>query len=660
MQNRFAESFLFEPKCLEVALSYAISDRSVRLLRTAGCASLLFFAANVAQAQSPWKLVWSDEFNGAVGVPPDAAKWKFETGPGAAIAGNEEAETYCAPNVTAPPCKANQPNAYLDGRGHLVIVAVKSDQTVTVGPKKVAAPVYTSARMTTVQSFQYGRIEASIRIPAAGRGIWPAFWALGEQTGSAHWPEVGEIDVMEQWNPTPGTDTINSTTIHGAVHGPKSPDAAEGYIDLTGDYTFPGPPSGGLHQFAVEWSPGQVDFYVDGNFYESQSVATLTGKEVWEEDRQPFHLLLNLAMGGGFFGYPDASTGATPTMVVDYVRVYQRDPGALPTNWGNYDVGGPAQAGRSVFNNGVYTVAGSGAGMESRFDQFQFLYRGLGGNGEVAAHVIDQSSKIAQAKAGVMLREGRGAASPFAMMFVSPDGTVHFRYRSTKGDAPSEVPYKGQAAWMKVGRVGDIFTGYVSTDGKAWTPVGDARIPMSFDTTAGLIATARDNGTPNSVRFDYVSVTPTDAGYDGVAITLPGVVQAEHFDTGGAGFSYSSELGEAGPDIKQIASGTGENSASGFFLTALKSGRYINYSVFVPKEGDYTITTRTTGATAGGTFHLNIDQKPLSKSLGVGEPGHWNQVRTPSFHLTAGHHTMALVTDAGPAMDFDFFNVQSH
>ena len=633
---------------------------SARFLRAAACASLLLFATHLARAQSPWKLVWSDEFNGAVGAAPDAAKWKFQAGPGAAIAGNEEAETYCEPNVAAPPCKANQPNAYLDGRGHLVIVAVKSDQTVTVGPKKLAAPVYTSARMTTVQSFRYGRIEASIRIPAAGRGIWPAFWALGEQTGSVHWPGVGEIDVMEQWNPTPGTDTINALTIHGAVHGPKSPGSSEGYIDLAGDYTFPGPPSGGLHQFAAEWGPGQVDFYVDGNFYESQSVATLTGKEVWEQDRQPFNLLLNLAMGGGFFGYPDASTGATPTMVVDYVRVYQRDPGTLPAAWGNYDVGGPAEAGKSVFKDGIYIVAGGGVGVESRFDQFQFAYRGLGGNGEVAAHVIDQSSKVAQAKAGVMLREGRGAASPFAMMFVSPDGSVHFRYRSAKGAAPSEVPYKGQAAWMKVGRLGDIFTGYVSADGKAWTAVGDARIPMSFDTAAGLIATSRDNGAPNSVRFDYVSVTPTDAGYDGVAVTLPGVVQAERFDTGGAGFSYSAELGDTGPDVKQIASGSGEDSASGFYLAALKSGRYINYSVFVPKEGDYTILSRVAAASAGGTFHLNIDQKPLSKPLGVGETGHFIEVKTPSFHLAAGHHTLALVTDSGPAMDFDFFNVQAH
>ena len=67
----------------------------------------------------------------------------------------------------------------------------------------------------------------------------------------------------------------------------------------------------------------------------------------------------------------------------------------------------------------------------------------------MTAHVLDQSSKVAQAQAGVMLRDGRGAASVFAMMFVAADGTVHFRYRNAKGDVPSEVPYAGKATWME-------------------------------------------------------------------------------------------------------------------------------------------------------------------------------------------------------------------
>ncbi len=627
---------------------------------------LLAGAVSTLNAQSPWKLVWSDEFDGQLGAPPDTAKWKFQTGSGAAIAGNDEAEVYCAVPSAVAPCKANQPNAYLDGKGHLVVVAVKTEETVTVGPKKTVSPVYTSARLNSLENFRYGRLEASIRIPAAGKGIWPAFWAMGTESGKVHWPSIGEIDVMEQWNPTPGTETLNALTIHGAVHGPKAPGSSEGYIDLTGDYNFRNPPSNGLHQYAVDWSPGEVDFYVDGYLYERQSVGTLTGHEVWEEDRGPFFLLLNLAMGGNFFGYPDASTGPTPTMVLDYVRVYQRDAGALPKAWSNYDAGGPALAGSSTFKNGIFTVAGSGFGIAGHFDQFQFAYRGLGGDGEVTAHVLDQTSKVAQAKAGVMLRDGRGAASLFAMAFLSPDGSVHFRYRATRGDVPSDVLYKGQATWVKVGRVGDVFTGYASADGKAWTAIGNAQLAMPHDATAGLIATSRDNKTPNTVRFDNVDITRTDAGYDGVAVSLPGVLQAEDFDTGGTGFSFSNEFGEAGPEVRQITSVAGsDDSAGGYYLSGVKANRYINYSVNVEKDGDYVLTARIAGGGTGGTLHFNVDQKPVSKPLPVpntGGAGHWAEMKAGSAHLTAGHHTLALATDAagssGAVADIDLLKVQ--
>ena len=626
---------------------------TVALLLSTGSCFLSSFAS--AQRPSGWKLAWSDEFDGPVGSVPDPAKWKFQIGPGAAIGGNDEAEVYCGRGLDAPvPCKSNQPNAYLDGSGHLVIVAVRSEQTVTVGAKKITAPVYTSARLATIPTFRYGRIEASIRIPAAAKGVWPAFWAMGLEQGGVHWPAVGEIDVMEQWNPLPGTpDKIDGTAIHGAVHGPLSPGAAQGFLDQTADYTFPGPPSGGLHQYAVEWSPGVVDFYVDGNLYEHTSVGTLTGKDVWSQDRGPFTLLLNLAMGGGFFGYPDASTGATPTMVVDYVRVYQRDEKALQPGWANADVGGPAEAGASTSANGTITVAGGGAGIAGRFDQFQFAYTPVAGDGEVSAHVLDQTSRIAQAKAGVMMREGRGASSPFALAFLSPDGSVHFRFRVTRGDIPGEVPYKGQASWLKLIRHGDVFTGLASADGKSWTPIGDAKIPASHDMLAGLIATSRNNKTPNIARFDYIDVTHTDAGFDGLAAPLPGVVQAERFDTGGSGYTYSAEFGEGGPEIQRIADAPGtDTNAGGYFLAGLKAGRYINYSVNIAKEGEYVITVRAASVGPGGTLHFNLDQKPLSKAITIpdtGGAGVWREIHSPTVHLLTGQHTLALVTDsAGP------------
>jgi beta-glucanase (GH16 family) len=619
-------------------------------------------------AQTSWKLAWSDEFDGPLGSAPDPAKWKFQAGPGAAIAGNDEAEFYCAPGMGPAPCNPKQPNAYLDGKGHLVLVAIRINQTVTVGAKKFVSPIYTSARMTTVPTFRYGRIEASLRVPAAGKGVWPAFWAMGQQTPSTVWPATGEIDILEQWNPVAGDpNRIDPLTIRGSVHGPSAPGSHEGYLGQTSEFVFRSAPSNGLHQFAIEWSPGEVDFFVDGTLYSRQSVGTLLGKEVWEQDRGPFSLLLNLAMGGDFFGYPDASTAATPTMVVDYVRVYQTDPHALPANWGNYDAGGPAEPGSSQFHNGVWTVAGGGFGIAGRFDQFQFAYRSMAADGEVTAHVLDQTSKMPQAKAGVMLRQDRGAASPYAMAFLSPDGSVHFRFRRSVGDVPEEVLYKGVASWLKLGRLGDVFTAYISTEGKNWSPVGNTKLPLNHDLLAGLIATSRDNGKPNVARFDYVNVTPTDAAYDGLATDLPGVVQAEHFDTGGPGYSYSADFGEAGPKVEAIPDTLGaDQSASGFYLAALAPNRYLNYSVNVVKDGDYIIAVRTASDGPGGSLHFNLDQKPLSKPFtlpATGGVNQWRDIKLPSVHLAAGQHTLALVSDSagasGKLANIDFFAVRA-
>lgn len=617
------------------------------------------------QQVSGWRLAWSDEFDGPLGSIPDPGKWRFQSGPGAAIGGNDEAEFYCQPGSATPPCDPHKPNAYLDGKGHLVVVAVRTDAVVKVGARESAAPVYTSARMTSVPTFRYGRIEASIRIPAAGHGVWPAFWAMGKEDANVRWPATGEIDVMEQWNPLPGApDKLDGLTIHGAVHGPVAPGSEKGFLDQTADLVFPGQPSSSLHQFAVEWAPGQVNFFVDGSLFERTSVGSMSGNEVWEQDGGPFSLLLNLAMGGGFFGYPDKSTSPTPTMVVDYVRVYQPDEKALGAGWSNYDVGGPAEPGSSTFDNGVYKVAGGGFGISGHFDQFQFAYKPMAADGEVSAHVVDQTSKVAQAKAGVILREGRGAAAPFAMAFVSPDGSVHFRFRNGRGDTPGEVLYKGAATWLKVARQGDVFTASASTDGKIWTPIGDARLAMRRDLLAGMVATARNNKAPNEVRFDYVSVTPTDAAFDGEAAAIPGVVQAEQFDTGGGGYSYSAEFGDAGPGIQRI-SDTGRAAPGGYFLAGMKAGRYINYAVNVAADGYYAISVRAASAGAGGTVHFNLDQKPLSKPFPLTDTGgatQWREITSPTVHLAAGRHTLALVMDSGGASgsvaNLDLFTVR--
>lgn len=249
-----------------------------------------------ASSKSQWVLTWSDEFNGPNGAPPDPAKWTFNLGGNGW--GNQELEYY-----TSRRENVRQEN------GNLVIEAIKEPFT---GPDGVHRD-YTSARIVTEGRFaqKYGRFEARIKLPS-GRGIWPAFWILGDDLKAAGWPACGEADIMENIGSEP---SIN----HGSMHGP----GYSGGHALTGKYTLPrGRFSDAFHTFSIEWEPSAVRFYVDDHLYETRTPRDIPGKR-WVYDH-PFFILLNVAVGGSWPGSPDASTVFPQRMLVGYVRVYSK------------------------------------------------------------------------------------------------------------------------------------------------------------------------------------------------------------------------------------------------------------------------------------------------------------------------------------------------
>jgi beta-glucanase (GH16 family) len=249
-----------------------------------------------------WRLVWNDEFDGARGSGVDRAKWGAEVGGWGW--GNRELEYYTD----------DKKNAYLDGRGHLVIEALKE----TLPPELkcwYGQCHYTSARLSTKKNFarSYGRFEARLKLPA-GQGVWPAFWMLGADIDSAGWPTCGEIDIMENIGREPAL-------VHGTIHGP-------GYSGANGigaPFSLPGGKrfADDYHTFAVEWETGEIRWYVDGKLYETRKTTDLPAGTKWVYDH-PFFVILNLAVGGDWPGDPNATTSMPQTMSVDYVRIYER------------------------------------------------------------------------------------------------------------------------------------------------------------------------------------------------------------------------------------------------------------------------------------------------------------------------------------------------
>jgi beta-glucanase (GH16 family) len=254
------------------------------------------------QKQKPtegYTLIWSDEFNGKNGSLPDPSKWIYDVG--GTGWGNHELEYYTN----------RRENARIEN-GNLVITA---RQELYKAPDGTEFD-YTSARLKTQGLFSqaYGRFEARIKLPA-GQGLWPAFWMLGDNFGSAGWPKCGEIDIMENVGKEPG---IN----HGSLHGPSSTAVTS---DLTATISLPAGQqlSDGFHVYAVEWEPDAIRFYLDANLYATFSAAQWPPGGTWVFDHR-FFLILNVAVGGDWPGSPDDSTEFPQTMLVDYVRVYKR------------------------------------------------------------------------------------------------------------------------------------------------------------------------------------------------------------------------------------------------------------------------------------------------------------------------------------------------
>jgi beta-glucanase (GH16 family) len=255
-------------------------------------AVLAFACAGTAAAQVP---VWSDEFHGSAGQLPDAAKWSFETG--GRWGNGTELQYYTD----------RRENASLDGSGNLAITARReryAGQEITRD--------YTSARLTTFGKFEflYGRVEARIRAPG-GKGLLPAFWAMGNDIEQVGWPANGEIDVMEVLG-------SEQHRLLGSVHGPREGHADYGLTTVSDAVT---PWTADFHTYGMTWSPGEITIDVDGRIYARYAPSSLPAGSRWVFDH-PFYLLFTLPVGGAWPGDPDATTPFPATMLVDYVRVW--------------------------------------------------------------------------------------------------------------------------------------------------------------------------------------------------------------------------------------------------------------------------------------------------------------------------------------------------
>lgn len=241
-------------------------------------------AADTIPPVKGWELIWHDEFS-QDGMP-DSTKWKFEYGPNWA---NGELQYYTN--------KRTENARVKDGN---LIIEAKVEQ---YGGKN-----YTSARINSIQSWLYGRMEIRAKLPK-GNGLWPAIWMLPINNTYGGWPKSGEIDIMENWS-------WDQYGIYGTIH-------TEAYNHTIG--TQKGgkikatKPWEEYHKYVLEWNANNLKIGVDDTLYFSFN--NEQNSKAWPFD-QPFRFILNTAVEGSTPG--QEWTWQKRTMEIDYVRVYRK------------------------------------------------------------------------------------------------------------------------------------------------------------------------------------------------------------------------------------------------------------------------------------------------------------------------------------------------
>lgn len=258
-------------------------------------------------ATAEYQLVWQDEFNGN---KLDTSKWQYEN--------------HCKPQNNELQCYTpRDSNVYVkDG---FLYVEAKQESNYQNSNKK-----YTSGRINTKHSaaWKYGKFEVRAKLPK-GDYLWPALWMLPRDYVYGGWAASGEIDIMEARGQK--TNQV-SNALHYGAEWPNNAHSGSGAMDFNKDFTAD------FHLFSAIWTKDQIQFLVDDKVVSTQSLTrnfwSGKGKNPYNSIRQPFDqpffFLINVAVGGNFFGAQSnalttdlAKKWASPKLVVDYVRVYQ-------------------------------------------------------------------------------------------------------------------------------------------------------------------------------------------------------------------------------------------------------------------------------------------------------------------------------------------------
>jgi|GEM_PF-600991 len=278
--------------------------------------TLVFMFFSLFASTQEYKLMWEDNFDNP--VLNETQHWTVEVNGNGG--GNNEMQYYRRENISI--------EQHTSGVNCLVISAKR---------ESFGGKVVTSGRLVTRGnvSAKFGKIEARIKLPLTGNGLWPAFWMMGEDITSVGWPRCGEIDILEMGNNAGISQGKQDRFFNGACHW------GENWTYYAKDNTAPYSLQDDFHLYTMIWDESNIKMYLDLDkypanlpYFEMSIAGADVAGNVSHYFHKPFSILFNLAVGGNFTGITGNTNlskitalpvdGTPVKMYIDYVRIFQK------------------------------------------------------------------------------------------------------------------------------------------------------------------------------------------------------------------------------------------------------------------------------------------------------------------------------------------------
>jgi endoglucanase Acf2/uncharacterized protein YjdB len=275
----------------------------------------------------------------------------------------------------------------------------------------------------------------------------------------------------------------------------------------------------------------------------------------------------------------------------------------LPSPWSTSDIGAVGATGSASYSSGTFTVVGAGADIWNTADEFRYVYQSLSGDGEIVAKVNSITNTNVWAKAGVMFRESLSAGSKNTAIVVTPSKGVSFQSRATTSGTYTYTAISGQTVpeWLKIKRVGNVFTAYYSADGTTWTQVGTSKtISMATSIYVGLCLTSHVDATLCTASINNVTVTNSSS----VAVTGVSVSPTSTTLSVGSTQQLTPTISPSNATTQTVSYSSSNSSvatvSSSGLITAVASGSAT--ITVTATDGSYTATCAVTVSSSSTTF----------------------------------------------------------